>query len=188
MSVSDQISRANFYICVYVSQLYCFPFLKAVSTRFKFSINEGGLTLLRPMWYDEWQKINSKVEDVMPQARVWNVATKKREEVMHHLQYTWHSRHDYWLLAGIHVHGYMRWADILADPRFHLLDTGLDGLLADGNIKNGRSSIVFCVVLSLCFKCVDHRALFRLTCGGITSELWHFWLSVTSVKLYTTRR
>ncbi|KAF6778500.1 hypothetical protein AHF37_01924 [Paragonimus kellicotti] len=112
---------------------------EAVSTRFKFSINEGGLTLLRPTWYDEWQRINAKVEDVMPQSRVWNVATKKREEVMHHLQYTWHSRHDYWLLAGIHVHGYMRWADILADPRFHLLNTGLEGLLMDNEKKNGNS-------------------------------------------------
>ncbi|VDP69124.1 unnamed protein product [Echinostoma caproni] len=104
---------------------------EAVSTRFKFTIHEGGLTLLRPTWHEEWQRINRIVKTVATNVQSWNSATKKREEAMFHLQHIWHSRHDYWLLAGIHVHGYMRWTDILADPRFHLLCTGIEGVLED---------------------------------------------------------
>ncbi|CAH8665097.1 unnamed protein product [Dicrocoelium dendriticum] len=104
---------------------------EAVSTRFKFNIHEGGLTLLRPTWYDEWQRINALVEKIAPSSDGTDFAMKKRSEAMYYLQHTWHSRHDYWLLAAIHVHGYFRWADILADPRFHLLNTGLEGVLAD---------------------------------------------------------
>ncbi|VEL41496.1 unnamed protein product [Protopolystoma xenopodis] len=40
----------------------------------------------------------------------------------------WHSRHDYWLLAGIVVHGYACWNQILSDPRFSLLVKGLEKL------------------------------------------------------------
>ncbi|TGZ64872.1 hypothetical protein CRM22_006161 [Opisthorchis felineus] len=111
---------------------------EAVSTRFKFSIHEGGLTLLRPTWHEEWQRINAMVDAVSPD--------NKRERAMFHLQHTWHSRHDYWLLAAIHVHGYLRWSDILTDPRFHLLNTGLDGVLeasekkTESQEKNAESS------------------------------------------------
>ncbi|THD23544.1 Chromodomain-helicase-DNA-binding protein 3 [Fasciola hepatica] len=104
---------------------------EAVSTRFKFTIHEGGLTLLRPTWHEEWQCINRIMKPVMKTIGSWTSATKKREEAMYHLQHTWHSRHDFWLLAGIHIHGYMRWNDILMDPRFHLLCTGLEDQTAE---------------------------------------------------------
>lgn len=34
----------------------------------------------------------------------------------------WHRRHDYWLLAGIVLHGYARWQDIQNDAQFAIIN------------------------------------------------------------------
>ncbi|CAL8087582.1 unnamed protein product [Calicophoron daubneyi] len=109
---------------------------EALSTHFRFSIHEGGLTLLRQTWSVEWKRINN-LTDKIPET---HTPTQRHQAAIRYLQYTWHSRHDYWLLAAIHVHGYFQWGEILSDPRFALLSKGLDGLLEDKKKKQGAST------------------------------------------------
>ncbi|KAH8865869.1 Chromodomain-helicase-DNA-binding protein 5 [Schistosoma japonicum] len=94
------------------------------NTAFEFAIHEGGLTLLRSAWDEECMEISN----------IWRTIqshpdTARNSELIMKIQGVWHSRHDYWLLAGILIHGYSRWTDILADPRFRILSFGLSGVL-----------------------------------------------------------
>ncbi|CAH8628177.1 unnamed protein product [Schistosoma intercalatum] len=94
------------------------------SPTFKFAIHEGGLTLLRSVWNEECAKISNICQTIQSHSEI-----ARNSELIIKTQRIWHSRHDYWLLAGILVHGYSRWADILADPRFRILNFGLSGVL-----------------------------------------------------------
>ena len=67
--------------------------------RFMFNIADGGYTELHPIWNNE-----EKASKVGKNLNVWN------------------RRHDYWLLAGVLKHGYMRWQDIVNDEAFALLN------------------------------------------------------------------
>ncbi|CAH8674424.1 unnamed protein product [Schistosoma rodhaini] len=96
------------------------------SPTFKFAIHEGGLTLLRSVWNEEYAKISNICQTIQSHSEI-----ARNSELIIKTQRIWHSRHDYWLLAGILVHGYSRWADILADPRFRILNFGLSGVLKD---------------------------------------------------------
>ncbi|CAH8869553.1 unnamed protein product [Trichobilharzia szidati] len=87
------------------------------NSEFKFTIHEGGLSLLRCMWNDECAQINNVCQIIRSQSEMAG-----NFEI-------WHARHDYWLLAGILVHGYAKWSDILADPRFVILKLGVFGVL-----------------------------------------------------------
>ena len=62
--------------------------------KFMFNIADGGFTELHTLWVNE--------EKAAVPAREYEI---------------WHRRHDYWLLAGIVVHGYGRWQDIQNDIR-----------------------------------------------------------------------
>lgn len=64
-------------------------------------------------------------------------------QAVREIQSIWHSRHDFWLLAGIHVHGYMRWSEILADMRFHLVAMGLEGILSGSLVDSYGSVLTF---------------------------------------------
>ncbi|CAH8584404.1 unnamed protein product [Schistosoma turkestanicum] len=94
------------------------------NSTFKFTIYEGGLTLLRSIWNEECKKISNICQTIQSHSEI-----ARNSEVIMKTQRIWHSRHDYWLLAGILVHGYSRWTDILADPRFCILNFGLSGVL-----------------------------------------------------------
>ena len=59
-----------------------------------FNIADGGFTELHTLWVNE--------EKAAVPGREYEI---------------WHRRHDYWLLAGIVVHGYGRWQDIQNDIR-----------------------------------------------------------------------
>nr|CAH8869560.1 unnamed protein product [Trichobilharzia regenti] len=93
-------------------------------SEFKFNIDEGGLSLLRSMWNDECAQINNIRETICSQSQMAGDS-----EMILKSQRIWHSRHDYWLLAGILVHGYANWDDILADPRFVIVKFGVSGVL-----------------------------------------------------------
>lgn len=81
-----------------------------------FNIADGGFTELHTLWQNEEKAI---------------VKGKEHE--------IWHRRHDYWLLAGIVVHGYGRWQDIQNDPRFAIINEPFKMDMGKGNfleIKN----------------------------------------------------
>uniref|UniRef100_A0A6I8P1P5 CHD C-terminal 2 domain-containing protein n=1 Tax=Ornithorhynchus anatinus TaxID=9258 RepID=A0A6I8P1P5_ORNAN len=65
-----------------------------------FNIADGGFTELHTLWQNEERAAISsgKLNDI------------------------WHRRHDYWLLAGIVLHGYARWQDIQNDAQFAIIN------------------------------------------------------------------
>lgn len=69
---------------------------------FKFNICDGGFTQLHTIWKNE--------NDVV-----------QRDGLEYEM---WNRRHDYWLLAGITVHGYGLYSLIMKDPRFSIIKEG----------------------------------------------------------------
>ncbi|XP_029310660.1 LOW QUALITY PROTEIN: chromodomain-helicase-DNA-binding protein 3 [Cottoperca gobio] len=68
--------------------------------RFMFNIADGGFTELHTLWQNEERAA---------------ISSGKMNEI-------WHRRHDFWLLAGIVIHGYARWQDIQNDPQFAIVN------------------------------------------------------------------
>ncbi|CAL2045343.1 unnamed protein product [Caenorhabditis brenneri] len=88
---------------------------------FKFNICDGGFTELHALWANE--------EKVARNGKEYEI---------------WYRRHDYWLLAGVVVHGYGRFQanfnEIINDPRFAILsepfkEVGTDPTLNDLKAK-----------------------------------------------------
>uniref|UniRef100_A0A8C2SPM7 CHD C-terminal 2 domain-containing protein n=1 Tax=Coturnix japonica TaxID=93934 RepID=A0A8C2SPM7_COTJA len=79
--------------------------------RFMFNIADGGFTELHTLWQNEERAAisSSKIYDI------------------------WHRRHDYWLLAGIVLHGYARWTDIQNDGAFGVINEPFKGEASKGN-------------------------------------------------------
>ncbi|XP_048373391.1 chromodomain-helicase-DNA-binding protein 3-like [Sphaerodactylus townsendi] len=73
---------------------------KAEKPRFMFNIADGGFTELHTLWQNEERAA---------------ISSSKLNEI-------WHRRHDYWLLAGIVLHGYARWQDIQNDNQFAIIN------------------------------------------------------------------
>ncbi|PNJ12822.1 CHD3 isoform 7, partial [Pongo abelii] len=65
-----------------------------------FNIADGGFTELHTLWQNEERAA---------------ISSGKLNEI-------WHRRHDYWLLAGIVLHGYARWQDIQNDAQFAIIN------------------------------------------------------------------
>ena len=72
--------------------------------KFMFNIADAAFTELHTLWANE--------ERAMKQQRI---TAPSAPEI-------WNRKHDYWLLAGVARHGYARWADILNDVRYHILN------------------------------------------------------------------
>ncbi|XP_029437894.1 chromodomain-helicase-DNA-binding protein 3 isoform X1 [Rhinatrema bivittatum] len=73
---------------------------KVEKSRFMFNIADGGFTELHTLWQNEERAATT---------------SGKLNEI-------WHRRHDYWLLAGIVLHGYARWQDIQNDNQFAVIN------------------------------------------------------------------
>ncbi|XP_053067984.1 chromodomain-helicase-DNA-binding protein 3 isoform X11 [Acinonyx jubatus] len=73
---------------------------KAEKPRFMFNIADGGFTELHTLWQNEERAA---------------ISSGRLNEI-------WHRRHDYWLLAGIVLHGYARWQDIQNDAQFAIIN------------------------------------------------------------------
>ncbi|XP_077898946.1 chromodomain-helicase-DNA-binding protein 3 isoform X1 [Ictidomys tridecemlineatus] len=73
---------------------------KVEKPRFMFNIADGGFTELHTLWQNEERAA---------------ISSGKLNEI-------WHRRHDYWLLAGIVLHGYARWQDIQNDAQFAIIN------------------------------------------------------------------
>ncbi|NWR82099.1 CHD3 protein, partial [Centropus unirufus] len=54
----------------------------------------------------------------------------------------WHRRHDYWLLAGIVLHGYARWTDIQNDGAFGVINEPFKGEASKGNFLEMKNKFL----------------------------------------------
>ncbi|CAG5929168.1 unnamed protein product, partial [Menidia menidia] len=54
----------------------------------------------------------------------------------------WHRRHDFWLLAGIVIHGYARWQDIQNDPQFAIVNEPFKSQANKGNFLEMKNKFL----------------------------------------------
>uniref|UniRef100_A0A670ZKB6 Chromodomain-helicase-DNA-binding protein 3-like n=1 Tax=Pseudonaja textilis TaxID=8673 RepID=A0A670ZKB6_PSETE len=54
----------------------------------------------------------------------------------------WHRRHDYWLLAGIVLHGYARWQDIQNDNQFAIINEPFKSEANKGNFLEMKNKFL----------------------------------------------
>uniref|UniRef100_A0A8B9E783 DNA helicase n=4 Tax=Neognathae TaxID=8825 RepID=A0A8B9E783_ANSCY len=93
---------------------------KAEKPRFMFNIADGGFTELHTLWQNEERAA---------------VSSGKLNEI-------WHRRHDYWLLAGIVLHGYARWTDIQNDGAFGVINEPFKGEASKGNFLEMKNKFL----------------------------------------------
>nr|XP_046236369.1 chromodomain-helicase-DNA-binding protein 3 isoform X3 [Scatophagus argus] len=88
--------------------------------RFMFNIADGGFTELHTLWQNEERAA---------------VSSGKMNEI-------WHRRHDFWLLAGIVIHGYARWQDIQNDPQFAIVNEPFKSQANKGNFLEMKNKFL----------------------------------------------
>ncbi|XP_008433720.2 chromodomain-helicase-DNA-binding protein 3 isoform X4 [Poecilia reticulata] len=88
--------------------------------RFMFNIADGGFTELHTLWQNEERAA---------------ISSGKMNEI-------WHRRHDFWLLAGIVVHGYARWQDIQNDPQFAIVNEPFKSQANKGNFLEMKNKFL----------------------------------------------
>uniref|UniRef100_A0A3B3RVI5 Chromodomain helicase DNA binding protein 3 n=1 Tax=Paramormyrops kingsleyae TaxID=1676925 RepID=A0A3B3RVI5_9TELE len=93
---------------------------KGERPRFMFNIADGGFTELHTLWQNEERAA---------------ISSGKMNEI-------WHRRHDYWLLAGIVVHGYARWQDIQNDPQFAIVNEPFKTQANKGNFLEMKNKFL----------------------------------------------
>ncbi|XP_010019688.1 PREDICTED: chromodomain-helicase-DNA-binding protein 3-like, partial [Nestor notabilis] len=93
---------------------------KAEKPRFMFNIADGGFTELHTLWQNEERAA---------------ISSGKLNEI-------WHRRHDYWLLAGIVLHGYARWTDIQNDGAFGVINEPFKGEASKGNFLEMKNKFL----------------------------------------------
>ncbi|NXR31678.1 CHD3 protein, partial [Zosterops hypoxanthus] len=93
---------------------------KTDKPRFMFNIADGGFTELHTLWQNEERAA---------------ISSGKLNEI-------WHRRHDYWLLAGIVLHGYARWTDIQNDGAFGVINEPFKGEASKGNFLEMKNKFL----------------------------------------------
>ncbi|XP_077354978.1 chromodomain-helicase-DNA-binding protein 3 isoform X2 [Festucalex cinctus] len=88
--------------------------------RFMFNIADGGFTELHTLWQNEERAA---------------ISSGKMSEI-------WHRRHDFWLLAGIVIHGYARWQDIQNDPPFAIANEPFKSQANKGNFLEMKNKFL----------------------------------------------
>ncbi|XP_013871645.1 chromodomain-helicase-DNA-binding protein 3 isoform X2 [Austrofundulus limnaeus] len=88
--------------------------------RFMFNIADGGFTELHTLWQNEERAA---------------ISSGKMNEI-------WHRRHDFWLLAGIVVHGYARWQDIQNDLQFAIVNEPFKSQANKGNFLEMKNKFL----------------------------------------------
>ncbi|XP_051928063.1 chromodomain-helicase-DNA-binding protein 3 isoform X5 [Hippocampus zosterae] len=94
--------------------------LPAERPRFMFNIADGGFTELHTLWQNEERAA---------------ISSGKMSEI-------WHRRHDFWLLAGIVIHGYARWQDIQNDPPFAIVNEPFKSQANKGNFLEMKNKFL----------------------------------------------
>ncbi|XP_062993455.1 chromodomain-helicase-DNA-binding protein 3 isoform X2 [Elgaria multicarinata webbii] len=93
---------------------------KSEKPRFMFNIADGGFTELHTLWQNEERAA---------------ISSSKLNEI-------WHRRHDYWLLAGIVLHGYARWQDIQNDNQFAIINEPFKSEANKGNFLEMKNKFL----------------------------------------------
>ncbi|XP_031440481.1 chromodomain-helicase-DNA-binding protein 5 isoform X2 [Clupea harengus] len=93
---------------------------KVERPRFMFNIADGGFTELHTLWQNEERAA---------------IQSGKMNEI-------WHRRHDFWLLAGIVLHGYARWQDIQNDPQFAIVNEPFKTQANKGNFLEMKNKFL----------------------------------------------
>ncbi|XP_064207642.1 chromodomain-helicase-DNA-binding protein 3-like isoform X1 [Anguilla rostrata] len=93
---------------------------KTERPRFMFNIADGGFTELHALWQNEERAA---------------ISSGKVNEI-------WHRRHDYWLLAGIVLHGYARWQDIQNDVQFAIVNEPFKTQANKGNFLEMKNKFL----------------------------------------------
>ncbi|XP_064184930.1 chromodomain-helicase-DNA-binding protein 3 isoform X2 [Anguilla rostrata] len=93
---------------------------KSERPRFMFNIADGGFTELHTLWQNEERAA---------------ISSGKMNEI-------WHRRHDFWLLAGIVLHGYARWQDIQNDPQFAIVNEPFKTQANKGNFLEMKNKFL----------------------------------------------
>ncbi|KAG9351689.1 hypothetical protein JZ751_022940 [Albula glossodonta] len=93
---------------------------KTERPRFMFNIADGGFTELHALWQNEERAA---------------ISSGKVNEI-------WHRRHDYWLLAGIVLHGYARWQDIQNDVQFAIVNEPFKSQANKGNFLEMKNKFL----------------------------------------------
>ncbi|KAJ8266095.1 hypothetical protein GJAV_G00125810 [Gymnothorax javanicus] len=93
---------------------------KTERPRFMFNIADGGFTELHALWQNEERAA---------------ISSGKLNEI-------WHRRHDYWLLAGIVLHGYARWQDIQNDVQFAIVNEPFKTQANKGNFLEMKNKFL----------------------------------------------
>ncbi|XP_039996406.1 chromodomain-helicase-DNA-binding protein 3 isoform X2 [Xiphias gladius] len=88
--------------------------------RFMFNIADGGFTELHTLWQNEERAA---------------ISSGKMNDI-------WHRRHDFWLLAGIVIHGYARWQDIQNDPQFAIVNEPFKSQANKGNFLEMKNKFL----------------------------------------------
>ncbi|XP_063305772.1 chromodomain-helicase-DNA-binding protein 3 [Pelobates fuscus] len=88
--------------------------------RFMFNIADGGFTELHTLWQNEERAA---------------ICSGRLNEI-------WHRRHDYWLLAGIVIHGYARWQDIQNDAPFSIINEPFKSETNKGNFLEMKNKFL----------------------------------------------
>ncbi|KAL0970274.1 hypothetical protein UPYG_G00239750 [Umbra pygmaea] len=88
--------------------------------RFMFNIADGGFTELHTLWQNEERAA---------------ISSGKMNDI-------WHRRHDFWLLAGIVLHGYARWQDIQNDPQFAIVNEPFKSQANKGNFLEMKNKFL----------------------------------------------
>ncbi|XP_075715362.1 chromodomain-helicase-DNA-binding protein 3 isoform X2 [Rhinoderma darwinii] len=88
--------------------------------RFMFNIADGGFTELHTLWQNEERAA---------------VCSGRLNEI-------WHRRQDYWLLAGVVVHGYARWQDLQNDPPFAIINEPFKSETNKGNFLEMKNKFL----------------------------------------------
>uniref|UniRef100_A0A8C5M9M4 Chromodomain helicase DNA binding protein 3 n=1 Tax=Leptobrachium leishanense TaxID=445787 RepID=A0A8C5M9M4_9ANUR len=88
--------------------------------RFMFNIADGGFTELHTLWQNEERAA---------------ICSGRLNEI-------WHRRHDYWLLAGIVIHGYARWQDIQNDAPYSIINEPFKSETNKGNFLEMKNKFL----------------------------------------------
>ncbi|XP_056426069.1 chromodomain-helicase-DNA-binding protein 3 isoform X5 [Hyla sarda] len=88
--------------------------------RFMFNIADGGFTELHTLWQNEERAA---------------ICSGRLNEI-------WHRRHDYWLLAGVVIHGYARWQDLQNDPPYAIINEPFKSETNKGNFLEMKNKFL----------------------------------------------
>ncbi|NWR60836.1 CHD3 protein, partial [Bucorvus abyssinicus] len=118
---------------------------KAEKPRFMFNIADGGFTgQWGPGGDTRVHRVGAVPADWPRPAELHTLWQNEERAAISSgkLNEIWHRRHDYWLLAGIVLHGYARWTDIQNDGAFGVINEPFKGEASKGNFLEMKNKFL----------------------------------------------